>query len=125
MRSALVLLAAMTLAVCARAQAVYRCEAEGSVRYEEQPCAQGREVSVADPRTAAQRADAQEAARREAALALAMRQERLARESMPPSRAIGIGPSPSPASAAKPKAKKGQKDRAHKPHAAASSPNQS
>jgi hypothetical protein len=72
----------------AQADTVYRC-ADG--RYTEQPCPQGQAMEVDDARTAAQRSEAADVARREAALAARLTQEREAREAMPGANAIAIG----------------------------------
>lgn len=61
------------------AQPVWRCGPDGRL-YSNVPCADGRVVDVADPRSAAQVAAAQEVAARERRLADRMRHERLERE---------------------------------------------
>ena len=59
---------ALGAAFGATAQQVYRCGPDGSI-YQQAPCAQGRAVDVADPRTAEQREAAQAVAKSEAAAA--------------------------------------------------------
>ena len=61
-------------ALGATAQPVYRCGSE----YSRVPCPQGRIVEATDPRTGAQRAEAQRVAASERKLAAEMRKERLA-----------------------------------------------
>jgi hypothetical protein len=58
-------------------QPVYRCSATS---YSNQPCPGGKEVPAADPRTAAQRAQTSDAARRDARLADEMEKSRLKEE---------------------------------------------
>ena len=70
--AAALLLCLVTLA--ASAQPVYRC---GSV-YAQTPCPRGKIVEATDPRTAAQRAEANRVATDERRLAAEMRRERLA-----------------------------------------------
>jgi hypothetical protein len=52
-------------ALGAAAQKVYRCGPDRNI-YQQAPCAEGQAVEVSDPRTAEQRQQAQEAAKREA-----------------------------------------------------------
>jgi hypothetical protein len=110
---ALVLLAAAP----AFAQTVYRCGADGRI-YSQTPCPEGREVDVADPRSAADRQAAAAVAEREAGLADTLRRERLAREAVAARQgAAGFRTAPQPVSAASApvKAKKKVKARAKKP----------
>ena len=78
------LVLAATIFAMAPAQAagsVYRCTVNGKVLYADEPCSnQAREVSVNDTRSREQRQDAQESARREAAMARQMRRDRLEEE---------------------------------------------
>lgn len=74
-------LAGLLLALCvpalpASAQAVYRC----AQSYSHDPCPGAQSVSADDPRSAAQRAQADGATRRDARTALVMEQERLRQE---------------------------------------------
>ena len=60
------------------ASTVYRCNVNGRVVFSDEPCgAQSRATVVDDSRTPEQRREAQDAARREAALARQMRRDRL------------------------------------------------
>lgn len=97
----------------AQADTVYRC-ASGS--YSQQPCAQGHAIEVDDARTAAQRREAAEAARRDAELAQQLAHEREAREAAPGANAVAIGSVPKPAHAPTPAHKKVHSHR-HKHHA--------
>jgi hypothetical protein len=74
------LLIAVMLAPAAQAQdKVWRCGPEGR-EYSPTPCPGGREVPVADPRSAEQQRAAREVADREAGLADQLRKERRAAE---------------------------------------------
>ncbi|MED5622252.1 hypothetical protein [Ideonella sp. BN130291] len=117
---ALVLLPAM-----APAQTVYRCGPEGN-QYSSEPCPAGRPVDVDDQRTNAQRQAAQAAAKREAALARRLAQERERREAaVQPAVAVGIrgergvpaARSASAPAASKSKKKKSKKSPSHAPDA--------
>jgi hypothetical protein len=87
----------------ASAQTVYRCGSE----YTRIPCAAGRLVDVSDRVSAEQRAQAQDAARREAQLGEAMARDRRAEAAaFRPALAANIGPvkaAPAPAAKAKKK----------------------
>lgn len=68
------------LAFAAQAQErVYRCGADGR-SYSQEPCAAGRTVEVADPRSAQQAAQSRQAAQRDAKLADALERQRLLAE---------------------------------------------
>jgi hypothetical protein len=105
-RIALLLLTAL-VASTATAQPVYRCGHE----YSATPCAQGRVVDAADPRSAEQRADARRVADDERRLGQAMTQDRLARLSTStPAAAASLGPAPAAAPPGdKPQARKKDK----------------
>jgi hypothetical protein len=96
----LVLAAAATAGV-ADAQPVYRC----GDSYSQQPCPGGKLVETDDPRSASQRAQTTEAARRDGKLADRMEKARLKEEAKPAPAVIlapssGTGPQPAkPASA--------------------------
>ena len=62
------------------ADTVYRCGAASSPVYSKEPCAGGRAVQVSDPRSAAQKAESEAAARMQAKTADRMEKERLAKE---------------------------------------------
>jgi len=101
-------LAVVLAAPAARAaETVYRCGPEGR-EYSSSPCPGGQALQVDDGRTAAQRKQAQAAARREAKLADSLSRERVAREKAERKGAAGIGAAPprpasAPASGAKKK----------------------
>lgn len=81
----------------AGADAVFRC---GDGHYSSSPCPGGVAVDAADARSAEQRRQAQEAARRDAALADRLAAERRDRERhATPARAASLGPAAKPASA--------------------------
>ncbi len=63
------------------ANTVYRCNVAGRTVYADEPCGtKAREVAVDDSRTDGQRAQAKDAAKREAAMGKQMRRERLQEE---------------------------------------------
>ena len=69
---------------------VYRCGPDGRA-YSQQPCPGGTQFDAADPRNAAQRAQAVDAAERERRHATSLERDRLAREAAErPSRAVGL-----------------------------------
>jgi hypothetical protein len=106
MRTAILLLA--LAATPAMAQKVYRCGADGR-EYSQTPCKQSQSVDTADPRTAAQREQAQANARADAKLAEKLERERHAREAAGNGQiAAGFHPAP-PASVASAPAKKAKK----------------
>ena len=73
MKHAAVTLLLGLAALAASAQPVYRC----ANVYTQTPCPEGRIVDATDPRTAAQRAEAQRVAAQEKQLAVDMQRERL------------------------------------------------
>jgi hypothetical protein len=95
------------------AATVYRCGAASSPVYQQEPCAGGKTVSVADPRSAAQKAEAEAAARSQARTADRMEKERLAKEAemlraSQPKPAANTAKAPRPKASA-PKAKGSEK----------------
>lgn len=83
----------------AQAQTVYRCGPDGST-YSQTPCADGRPLTVDDPRSASQQRAARAVAESEAKNAQRLRDERLRREAAARRDvAIGIGPDPADAAA--------------------------
>lgn len=88
------------LAGAAAAQTtVYRCGPDGR-SYSQTPCADGRPLTVEDPRSASQQRAARAVAESEARNAQRLRDERLRRESAARRDvAIGIGPEPAGAAA--------------------------
>ncbi len=89
MKFALTLLTLLFAAEGAHAQPVFRC---GSV-YSQTPCPQAKVVEATDPRSAAQRAEAQRVSASERKLAADMRRDRLADErALKPASAGSLGP---------------------------------
>jgi hypothetical protein len=76
LKLALALLTLLFTVEAASAQVVFRC---GSV-YSQKPCPHGKVVEATDPRSAAQRAEAQRVSASERKLAADMRNDRLAEE---------------------------------------------
>lgn len=105
MRRRLVLIGAC-LPLAAAAQTVYRCGPAGNV-YTQQPCADGRAIDVADPRSPAQAAEARADWRAQEQWARRAAKERQAEAAAnPPALAGGIGPrAPSGRATEAPKAK--------------------
>jgi hypothetical protein len=87
-------------------QTVYRCGPDGRV-YSQTPCADGRPMTVDDPRTPGQRQEAADVARRETKAAQQLADERRQREAAARGQpAIGIKPdAPAAPASAPPKAK--------------------
>jgi hypothetical protein len=105
----LAMLALAALAQAAPPQTVFRCGPEGRV-YSQTPCADGKPVTVDDPRSASQQKAARDIATRDAQQAKDLAEERRQREQAAlGQQAIGIKPADSaassPASKTKPKAK--------------------
>jgi len=71
------LVAATAVALPVAAQTVYRCGPDGR-SYSQQPCAEGKAVSVGDARSDAQRREAEATAGRDARTARMLERERLA-----------------------------------------------
>ncbi|MFL6661640.1 MAG: hypothetical protein ACJ8G7_05630 [Rhizobacter sp.] len=107
-------------AVTATATPIYRC----GQTYSQTPCAGGKLIDSADPRTAAQRAEARRASEREKKLATQMERDRLGQEaaSAPAAGTLDTRPGASaPKEAAKGSKKGGKKPaKAVKPAKAAS-----
>jgi hypothetical protein len=105
----------VTLGTSAMAAApIYRCGPDGNV-YSQKPCADGRLIDAADPRSAAQRAEAGQVAARERKLANDLERERRAQEA---TRATAAGFNTLPAvaeAAATPQARAKNKKRNAKP----------
>lgn len=93
-----VLLQALALAALpglAQAGAVYRCGPDGR-SYADAPCAGGRAIAAADPRSAAERREGEAVARSDARLAAALEHERRQAEArLRPGPAVSIGAKPS------------------------------
>lgn len=95
--------AAALLASAPLAQTVYRCGPDGRT-YSQTPCADGKPLTVDDPRSAAQQRAARGVAESEAKTAQQLRDERLRREAAARRDvAIGIGPEPPAAAASAPR----------------------
>jgi hypothetical protein len=108
--------AALLFVGCASAIAaapIYRCGADRNV-YSQKPCAEGRLIDAADPRSAAQRAEANQVAGRERKLANDLARERRAQEAAQAS-AAGIDARPVRAEAAAAAARAKGKKRSAKP----------
>ena len=109
------LAAGLLLLACAGIAAaqtqVYRCGPNGR-EYSQQPCPGGSTFDAADPRDAAQRAQARQGADLERARADRLERERLAREAAAPSRAIALD---APRAAPAPKAAPSKRRKASKP----------
>lgn len=98
----------------ATAEPVYRCGPDGR-SYSSTPCADGRPVNAADPRSPAQQREGREAAERQRQLADRMTAERIQREKATiPAAAGHIGPSSGISTSAKAKAKNKTKPKAGK-----------
>lgn len=106
LRPVLVSILLSTAAGCALAQGVWRCGADGK-QFSDKPCPQGRALESLDARPAGDVAAAQDAARREKALAAQLAHDRQQRESQAPL-ATGIR-SGKPDAAVKPNEKSEQK----------------
>ena len=104
-------LLAMATSLPLSAQNVYRC----GDTYSQQPCPGGSSVPVADPRTAAQKSQADAVIRREAQSAQAQEKARLQREAQGPAVSV-LQPSPAaPAPAAQDKPPVTKHKKARKP----------
>ena len=89
-RNAIFLIAISACCTWAGAQNVYRC----GQTYSELPCPGGTAVPVADERAPAQRAQSENAARRDARLADAMEKKRLKAEAEAAARQVAVPPKP-------------------------------
>jgi hypothetical protein len=99
MKHLALILSLLTVAGSAQAAgAIYRCGPDGRT-YSQAPCADGQLVEAADPRTAAQRAEArrQQAAEREKGQA--MERERLAAQKVTPAAVGSLGAAPAASAA--------------------------
>lgn len=97
------MLALALAAAAGTAQTVYRCGPEGR-EYSQTPCKDGRTVDVADPRSAAQRREAQQAVEDQKRLNQQLASERRQREAAAQGQAATGIVSPRPADAAAPAA---------------------
>lgn len=115
MRLAVLGLACILPVGAAWAQPIYRCGPDGR-EYSQTPCPGGRLLDLADPRSAAQRAEARDVAAREARLATRLEaQRRQAESSAKPPGAASLSPRPAQKPVAdpspgKPKTKKAAAD---------------
>jgi hypothetical protein len=87
------------LAQAALAQTIYRCGPEGR-SYSQAPCADGKPLTVDDPRSASQQQAAREVAAGDAALARNLADERRQREAGAQRQAAGFATSPTQAASA-------------------------
>ena len=99
---------------------IYRCGPDGRV-YSQAPCADGRLIDAADPRSEAQRVEARRAVARERKAANDMERERRTQEAaQEPAAATGFNGRPARAEVAEPKRPRGKsKNRGTKPKAGA------
>ncbi|WP_395700329.1 hypothetical protein [Aquabacterium sp.] len=106
------------MAQSASTDTVYRCGPDGR-SYSSTPCASGKPVAVADPRSEAQQQAARDTAQRERQLADRMTAERVQREkSIVPAAAGNLGPhTPAPKASAPKSAKPKKKHGKHRPSA--------
>ena len=79
---------AMATTYAAPPQTVYRCGPDGRV-YSQTPCADGKPVTIDDPRSASQQQAAREAAERDARLARQLAEERRQREAAAAGQGLG------------------------------------
>jgi hypothetical protein len=100
---------------------IYRCGGPDGRVYSQAPCADGRLIDAADPRSEAQRDEARRVVARERKAANDMERERRAQEAaQEPSAATGFNGRPAPAEAAvPPRTRAKQKHRGVKPKPAA------
>lgn len=110
------------LSIPAAAQTVYRCGPAGN-SYSQQPCADGRLVDVADPRSDAQVAEARAALRAQERWAARAARERRAEEAAHrPAGAVALGSLPTPPAPARKTERTPPRDgQRKKPSAAAAS----
>lgn len=100
------------LAPAALSQTIYRCGPDGR-SYSQAPCADGKPLTVDDPRSATQQQAAREVAAGDAALARNLADERRQREAGAQRQAAGFATSPTqPASAPARKSNKSKKPKA-------------
>ena len=100
-------------------QTVYRCGPEGR-SYSQTPCADGKALSVDDPRSASQQKAAQDVAERDAARAQKLREERQQREAAAQTQPGGFHTAPVARAASAPAPKPGSSKKKSK---AAADPN--
>jgi hypothetical protein len=114
--AAVLVLALSGLANAFAAAPIYRCGPDGRV-YSQTPCADGRLIDAADPRSEAQRVEARRVVARERKAAQDMERERHAQEAaQEPATATGFNGRPPPAETAGPQRPRGkQKHRGAKP----------
>lgn len=92
-------------------QTVYRCGADGRV-YSQTPCADGKALTVDDPRSAEQRKAAREVSARDAEQAKQLAEERRQREQAAQSQAAGFRTAPAAEAASAPTRKSKSKSKA-------------
>ena len=110
-------LAVLLLIVTGHAAAeapIYRCGGPDSRVYSQKPCPEGQLIDSADPRSAAQRAEAQTVAARERRLAAEMERERRKQQAeRQPAEAAGINGRPAPVEPVVSKHEVGTKKKKH------------
>ena len=95
--AALTLLVVLTIGGAHAAAPIYRCGPDGRI-YSQAPCADGKLIEAADPRSAAQRAEAQRVAAKERQTAADLERARRKQqaEQPPPAQAVGFNSRPPP-----------------------------
>ena len=93
---------------------IYRCGAPGSRVYSQKPCPEGQLIDSADPRSAAQRAEAQTVAARERRMAADLERERRRQQAaQTPAEVTGINGRPAPVEPVVSKHEVGSKKKKH------------
>jgi hypothetical protein len=92
---------------------IYRCGPDGRL-YTQTPCPEGRLIQAADPRSEAQRVEAQRVAARERKVAAQLERDRRAQAAAPITPAAGIENAPPPAAGPAPKPQPPKKHPRHK-----------
>ena len=112
--AALTLLFVSTVGSAHAAAPIYRCGPDGRI-YSQAPCPDGKLIEAADPRSAAQRAEAQRVAAKERQTAADLERERRKQqaEQPPPAQAVGFNSRPPPPEPAASSSGSGARKRHH------------
>ena len=111
--AALTLLLVLTVVSADAAAPIYRCGPDGRI-YSQAPCADGKLIESADPRSAAQRAEALRVAAKERQTAADMERERRKQQAeKPPAQAVGFNSRPPPPEPAASSSDSGARKRHH------------
>ena len=112
--AALTLVFVLTAGGAHAAAPIYRCGPDGRI-YSQAPCADGRLIEAADPRSAAQRAEALRVASKERQTAADMERDRRKQqaEQPPPAQAVGFNSRPPPPQPAASSSDSGARKRHH------------